>query len=168
MSSFTISWKKEVPSASVLRNEYRKQVAKLIVDAVRIRVSTKGQGAEGVLKGYSRNPISIEPGVLKPKRKPARGWYSHHQQGYYQYRKELGLQAELFVFSNKGSAWRDWNYLDMADQGPILFGFESGANSQAADAAIDNGRPDMFEPGDVELNDAAQKLLDTILDRLFG
>jgi len=164
---FQMTWK-QVPEALLVRNAYRLSIAVYMRDAIRERVSTRGEGASGVLNGYSTSPLVVEPGILKPKRKPVRGWYSFHIGGYKQYRKELGLVSDLFVFKNKGAAWRDWRYFDLMDSGPLAFGFASAANSEAADAAVDNGRPDMFEPGDKELNTAADKLLDIIVQKIYG
>jgi hypothetical protein len=163
-----INWRKDIPDAQLIRKAYRMSIAVLIRDRIRERVSKRGEGSTGPLKGYSTNPLVIEPGSLKPKRKPARGWYAFHGGGYKQYRQEIGLISDLFVFSNKGSAWRDWRYFALGQSGSIAFGFASAANTQAADEAIRRGRPDMFEPGDVEMNAAADKLLEILLQKMFG
>lgn len=154
--------------ASTIRGKYRQTVASYIRDAIRIRVSQRGSGADGALKGYSSRPLVVEKGILKSKRKPARGWNSFHPGGYKQYRQELGLTSELFVFSNKGAAWRDWRFFPLVLRGPIAFGFASAANDEAAVAAVLNGRPDMFEPGDVEMDQAADLLLQELLDKIYG
>lgn len=165
---FTITWNTRIPEASSIRKTYRQDIAVGIRDAIRIRVRDKGSGPDGVLRGYSTTPLVVEPGTLKPKRKPVRGWYAFHGGGYKQYRQELGLVSELFVFSNRGTAWKDWRFFPIEERGPIAFGFAASANSQAADEAVRRGREDMFAPGDPEMNQAADQLLNTILDKVFG
>lgn len=160
-----MSWRgPEDPAA--IKAKYRKVLAKHIRDGIRERVSKRGLGAHGPLKGYSQKPLKMFKGT-KPRKTPARGWGSYHEGGYKQYRDELGMPSDIFVFSNIGTAWKDWRASDNGS-GPIAFGFANGLNNMAADAAQDNGRPDMFEPDDNMMDEAAQALLDSILDSVYG
>lgn len=163
-----MTWK-VVPEASEIRRVYRLGVAVIVRDGIRLRVSQTGQGETGTLSGYSTNPVVATVSELgKPKKVPPRGWGSFYKGGYKQYREEVGLVSDIFVFSNKGNAWRDWKFFPLVDSGDIEFGFSSGANSTAADQAIDRGRPDMFGADEALLDEAAQKLLDTLLDKIYG
>src|SRR3990172_1939540 len=108
--SFTTNWGRPVPPAAEVRAAYRPAIAKGMMDSIRIRVSERGMGGEGILAGYSTRPLVVTTGTIKPKKTPVRGWNAFHEGGYKQYRKELGLQSDLFVFSNKGAAWRDWKF----------------------------------------------------------
>lgn len=145
----------------------RRAVAQRIKEHIRDRVGRRGMGAEGKLAGYSTNPLVISPG---PKRrvKPRRGWHSFHRGGYRQYRKEAGLEHNIFVFDNKGAAWRDWMGATQEQEGTLNFGFARDLNQMAADAAIARGREDMFDLNEGELEEFAEAYLEEALDDIWG
>lgn len=148
------------------RKAYRKILSTTLKEGIRIRVSMRGLGATGALKGYSTRPLKMFPGAKK-RRTPARGWGAFHEEGYKQYREELGLTNDIFVFSNTGAAWKDWKAVDPG-AGPIEFGFSDGLNSMAADTAVERGRQDMFEPDAKLLDEAVDKALESILTSIYG
>lgn len=143
------------------RMKIRKEVAQRIKEYIMERVSIRGQGANGKLKGYSTNALPIfKPGAgQKPMQKPSRGWGAFYQGGYKQYRDEAGLISNKFVFSNKGAAWRDWMKATQEPDGPLRFGFSDSLNVEAADKAIENGREDMLDLNANELDDFAATYL---------
>jgi len=143
----------------------RKKLSDRIKRHVMERVSKYGRGADNDLKGYSTSYLVVDkplPGE-KPMRKPARGWGSPHRRGYKQYRDEIGLVSDRFVFSNMGAAWRDWMQSEPSASGPLLFGFADGLNAAAADEAIDNAREDMLALNAQELEQYAEEYIDTFL-----
>jgi len=170
----SLNW--NIPSAVMVRKQYLTVIADAVRDGIRIRVSRYGQGPDGVLKGYSEHPIVMHqdgvppnPGI-KRRRTPARGWETFHGGGYKQYRKELGLVSDLFVFSNTGAAWKDWGHggTNPVPNSVISIGFSSGPNNLAADEAENRGRPEMFSASDKELDVAAQLLLDNLVEKIYG
>ncbi len=134
------------------------------------RVSKYGMGADKELKEYSQTYLVVDkPGQgEKPMRKPARGWGAPHRRGYKQYREEIGLVADKFVFSNKGAAWRDWMQAVQAPDGPLYFGFDDALNVAAADEAIDNERYDMLALSGRELDTFVDEYIDTVLKGVWG
>lgn len=143
----------------------RKKLSDRIKRHVMERVSKYGMGADGQLKGYSTSYLVVDrplPGE-KPMRKPARGWGVPHRKGYKQYREEIGLTADKFVFSNMGNAWRDWMQADQNPDGPLYFGFADSLNVSAADEAITNSRDDMLALNGQELEQYAEEYINTFL-----
>jgi hypothetical protein len=151
---------------TVIRSKYRKAISKTVVEGIRFRVSRTGQGGDGPLKGYSKNPLKMQKGP-KPRLTPARGWGSYHPGGYKQYRQEVGLVSDIFVFSNKGAAWKDWRS-NNAETGPLAFGFTNSLNNMAADAAVENDRLDMFDLDDKLADQLVEDMLEEILTDIYG
>lgn len=151
------------------RMKIRKEVAHRIKEYIMERVSIRGQGANGKLKGYSTNALPIfKPGAgQKPMQKPSRGWGAFYQGGYKQYRDEAGLISNKFVFSNKGAAWRDWMKATQEPDGPLRFGFSDSLNVEAADKAIENGREDMLDLNSIELNRFGQDYIELALQQIW-
>lgn len=151
------------------RMKIRKEVAQRIKEYIMERVSVRGQGANGKLKGYSTNALPIfKPGAgQKPMQKPSRGWGAFYQGGYKQYRDEAGLISNKFVFSNKGAAWRDWMKATQEPDGPLRFGFSDSLNVEAADKAIENGREDMLDLNAIELNRFGQDYIELALQQIW-
>jgi hypothetical protein len=151
------------------RMKIRKEIAQRIKQHIMDRVSLKGQGADGKLKGYSTNSIPIfKPGAgQKPMQKPPRGWGAFYEGGYKEYRDDAGLVSNKFVFSNKGAAWRDWMKATQEPEGPLRFGFSDSLNVEAADAAIENGREDMLDLNAGELDDFGTQYLHLALMQIW-
>ncbi len=148
----------------------RRDIAELIKLHIRVRVGREGRGADGTLAGYSTKPLVMTTPneINKPRLTPKRGWHSFHKRGYKQYREELGLESEKFVFDNKGAAWRDWMQAQQDSSGPMNFGFSNGKNLIAAEAAIERGREDMFDLNVDELELFAELYLERTLDLAWG
>lgn len=156
-----------LPGKTNAKMRIRRDIAELIKLHIRVRVGREGRGASGTLKGYSTNPLVVTKGE-KSRRTPKRGWGSFHKRGYKQYREELGLESEKFVFDNKGAAWRDWMQAQQDPTGPLTFGFANGKNLMAAEAAVDNDREDMFDLNEEELDLFAELYLERALDVAWG
>ena len=163
MSSVRLSF----PTQNRPKMRVRRDIAELIKMHIRLRVGRDGRGASGRLKGYSTNPLVMTRGD-KPRLTPKRGWHSFHGRGYKQYREELGLESDKFVFDNKGAAWRDWMGATQDDAGPLAFGFANSKNLMAADAATENDREDMFDLNAEELEIFAEAYLEHTLDLTWG
>lgn len=156
-----------LPATNRPKMRVRRDIAELIKMHIRVRVGREGRGADGKLKGYSTKPLVLTKGA-KPRLTPKRGWHSFHKRGYKQYREELGLESDKFVFDNKGAAWRDWMQAQQEATGPLAFGFSNGKNLMAADAAVDNDRDDMFDLNMQELELFAELYLERTLDLTWG
>ncbi len=163
----TITTRTNLPVRANPKMRIRRDIAELIKMHIRVRVGREGRGADGTLKGYSTNPLVLTKGE-KSRRTPRRGWGSFHKGGYKQYREELGMEAEKFVFDNKGAAWRDWMQATQEPTGPLTFGFANAKNLMAADAAVDNEREDMFDLNSAELDLFAELYLERALDVAWG
>lgn len=168
----SISIKTRPPKVAVTLERFRIRVdvAERIKRHLMERVASRGMGAFGKLKGYSTQPLRIDQPAAgeKPMRKPAKGWGSFHRKGYKQYRDEIGLVSDKFVFSNKGQAWADWMQATQDPTGPLSFGFADAQNVAAADEAVANGREHMFDVNEQELDTFAEMYLERALDQIWG
>jgi len=158
-----------------LRGTIRKVVAATLANTIRFRVGTQGRGPNGVLKGYSTNPLLMADGpgaartkpIIPTKGKLGRGMsvrFAYYVGGYRQYRQQAGLSHHRFILSNRGELWRDWKGGCNSNTGPVLIGFTRAVNSEAADKAADDGREDMFDISVGELEEVADEIQDAILE----
>jgi hypothetical protein len=158
-----------VAGAAQARKVGRTAMGKFVAGHIRDRVQRKGLGAgNSSLAGYSTNPVNVSRGLL-PKKKPADGLPKFYKGGYVEYRKDVGLQVSHFAFTNTGNSFRGF----MADVGdaavstPVKIGFIDPKSHQAAVAAVERGRPDMFGLDANELDSAMQVYLDSVVDSVW-
>lgn len=158
-------WYKDLAKGRVrwIRMHMRHYLGNLIRNYVYERVSIRGLGYnQQPLAGYSTRPIAIpSDGITgpKPMRPPvggvvsASGRSSYFKGGYREYRENLGLVSDRFVFTNMGNAWKDWRYIrEESAVRPIQVGFTKKENQDAAEGAESRGRPRMFEVSDQEVS----------------
>lgn len=134
---------------------------------IRLRVSKQGRGSTKQLKLYSENDFFF-------KKSPKAMWDEKSFigklvfGGYKAYREKVGLQTGHFAFENTGNAWADWDFTVNDESGVVAIGFSDPINAEAAEAAMRNGRPDMLDLSDQEMQMILDKIIDTFEDEILG
>ena len=174
-----------------VRMALRRAIVQRLRNEIQERVQRRGEGANGPVKGYSETPLlmkaenagRVKPIILpstnrghenKTRRTPMRdsegAKWVYYGRGYGQYKRETGQESELFTFTNKGNAWRDFKTLGIevtADGVPdAAIGFTRPENNMAADKAVNDGRPDLFDAGEAEVAKAEGEALTIIYQAL--
>lgn len=175
------------------RRKVRVRIGKLLRDSIQRRVQTTGHGASGPVKGYSEHPFLLaasNEGRLKPIVLPntSRGSnkvkkfratsfentsgipYVFYAGGVRQYKRETGQESNMFVLTNRGALWRDWQVeeVPLASGGSVRIGFSRLENYLAAKAAEDNGRPDLLDPSDSDIEALETEALAAVMEMLVG
>lgn len=147
--------------------KFRRDIGYEISHYIKQRILKRGMGAYGPLKGYSTKPFKFRKGKK-------RMWEEDNlngqviKGGYLEYRNMVGIPSQHFMFSNMGNAWNDWDFSVDDSTGQVVIGFSDVNNAEAARQAMDNGRPDMFELNDNELNMILGKLIDDFEYSIIG
>lgn len=159
----------DMPSSSYPQATARQRFAMYLAERIYRRVRYSGMGAYQRLRDYSTTPIAITKS-FKPKRVPPEGFGQRYDKGYWEYREDVGLENDNFIFYNKGNAWQDWleSGRDPGTAGMIPLGFSDGRNAIVADEAINRGREDMLAANEAEVDAAAEAFLDLVLERTWG
>jgi hypothetical protein len=159
-----------IPSAQIVRITCRNRTGEWLSKYIKNRVRDRGQGADGrSLQGYSTRPLRVGPATILKKRIPPGGLPQHFKGGYTEYRQAVGLPTDHFQFTNTGYSLDNFGHtVVVSPEDKIDIGFYNENSNIAANAAIENNRPEMFALGDKELDRAAGLYLECVVALVWG